>query len=90
MSKRWDLSDEYRNAIVRRLMQIVLDSKSSPDEIIKATRVLIQAENQNRVDEQNGTIDDQRQRIVEIVDRIRNRAIGVNSSIGVDDETGEE
>jgi hypothetical protein len=90
MSKRWDLSDEYRNAIVRRLMQIVLDSKSSPDEIIKATRVLIQAENQNRVDEQNGTIDDQRQRIVEIVDRIRNRAIGVNPSIGVDDETGEE
>ena len=90
MSKRWDLSDEYRNAIVRRLMQIVLDSKSSPDEIIKATRVLIQAENQNRVDEQNGTIDDQRQRIVEIVDRIRNRAIGVNPSIVVDDETGEE
>lgn len=90
MPRRWELSDEHRTAIVTRLMRIVTDASSEPDEIMKAARVLISAENQNRVDEQNGNIDDQRNRIIEIVDRIRNRTIGVDTSSDVDGESVEE
>lgn len=90
MSRRWELSEQHRTQIVERMMKIVNDTGSESDEAIKAARVLISAENQNRVDEQNGSIDDQRNRIIEIVERIRNRAIGVDSAIDVDDQSVEE
>jgi len=80
MAKRWELNEDQRAIIVERLMGIVSDGSSSNDDVMKAARVLITAENQNRVDEQNGSIDEQRSRIVEIVERIRSRAIGVDSS----------
>jgi len=80
MAKRWELNEDQRAIIVERLMGIVSDGSSSNDDVMKAARVLITAENQNRVDEQNGSIDEQRSRIVEIVERIRNRGIGVNTS----------
>lgn len=80
MAKRWELNEDQRAIIVERLMGIVSDGSSSNDDVMKAARVLITAENQNRVDEQNGSIDEQRSRIVEIVDRIRSRTIGVDSS----------
>lgn len=90
MSRRWELSEQHRTQIVERMMKIVNDTGSESDEAIKAARVLISAENQNRVDEQNGSIDDQRNRIIEIVERIRNRAIGVDSAIDVDNQSVEE
>lgn len=90
MSRRWELSEQHRTQIVERMMKIVNDTGSESDEAIKAARVLISAENQNRVDEQNGSIDDQRNRIVEIVERIRNRAIGVDPAIDVDNQSVEE
>jgi hypothetical protein len=80
MAKRWELNEDQRAIIVERLMGIVSDGSSSNDDVMKAARVLITAENQNRVDEQNGSIDEQRSRIVEIVERIRSRAIGVDST----------
>ena len=80
MAKRWELNEDQRAIIVERLMGIVSDGSSSNDDVMKAARVLITAENQNRVDEQNGNIDEQRSRIVEIVERIRSRAIGVDST----------
>jgi hypothetical protein len=80
MAKRWELNGDQRAIIVERLMGIVSDGASSNDDVMKAARVLITAENQNRVDEQNGNIDEQRSRIVEIVERIRSRAIGVDST----------
>jgi hypothetical protein len=80
MAKRWELDEDQRAIIVQRLMGIVSDGSSSNDDVMKAARVLITAENQNRVDEQNGNIDEQRSRIVEIVERIRSRAISVDST----------
>ena len=66
--------------MVTRLVRIIADPNSSNREVVDASKALIAAEKENRIDEQNGSIDEQRSRIVEIVERIRSRAIGVDST----------
>jgi len=78
--KRYPIKPEFRAAMVTRLVRIIADPNSSNREVVDASKALIAAEKENRIDEQNGSIDEQRSRIVEIVERIRSRAIGVDST----------
>ena len=49
--QRWPITQQYRDATIRRLVKIIADPASSPREAVSAARVLIAAESQNQVDE---------------------------------------
>ena len=48
---RWPISNEYRRAMIARLMQIIADPNSSKREVTSASRALIAAESQNQADQ---------------------------------------
>lgn len=52
MEQRWPIKQEYKEALVKRLMRIIADPKSSPREVTAASRALMAAEQQNIGDEQ--------------------------------------
>ena len=49
--ERWPIKDEYREAIVKRLVAVVVDPQASRRERTAACRALIAAESQNQSDE---------------------------------------
>jgi hypothetical protein len=51
VEQRWPMSPEYREAVIRRLIRIVADPKSSNREATAAARALMAAEQQNQSDE---------------------------------------
>lgn len=57
MNSRWPVKEEYRDAIIKRLIRIVADPSSSNREVTAATRVLVSAEAQNQQDEHKAADD---------------------------------
>lgn len=51
LRKRWDIPEEYRDAMVRRIVKIIADPASKNRDVIAASRVLVAAEGQNQTDE---------------------------------------
>ena len=51
LMQRWPIKDEYREAIIKRLVKIVADPSSSPREVTAAAKGLLSAEKQNQDDE---------------------------------------
>jgi len=84
--ERWPIKKEYRDAIVKRLMQIVADPTTSPREATSAAKALMAAERQNQEDQIVDGTNDQRNRFLEIAERI---GIGENTR-GVPDRRTEE
>ena len=51
LTQRWPIKQEYRQAIVAKLMRVIADPSSSPREITAAAKALMAAEKQNQEDE---------------------------------------
>lgn len=51
VSQRWPISQEYRSAIITRLLKVVVDPSSSKREVTAAARALLSAESQNQLDQ---------------------------------------
>jgi hypothetical protein len=51
LTQRWPIKPEYRELIVKRMLRIIADPKSSPREVTSATKALLAAESQNQADE---------------------------------------
>ena len=51
IEQRWPIKPEYREAIIRKLIQVVANPQSKPREITAAARALLAAEAQNQADE---------------------------------------
>jgi hypothetical protein len=49
--QRWPIKPEYREAIVKQLLKVVVDPGSSPREKTAAAKALLSAEAQNQSDE---------------------------------------
>ena len=47
LEQRWPMSPEYRQSVIRVLMQIALDSNNSPRERTSAAKALISADRNN-------------------------------------------
>ena len=52
IDQRWNIEDKYRDAMIRRLTQIVINPASSNREVTAASKALIAAEAQNQKDDQ--------------------------------------
>ena len=68
--QRWPVKQEYREAIINRLARIAIDPASSPREATAAAKAVIAAESQNQRDEQNVGIQSDRNRFLEIAERL--------------------
>ena len=88
IGQRWKLREEFKDAMVRRLMQIVANPKSTNREITSASRALIAAEAQNQTDEheieRTESADESRNRFLEVANRL---GIGTNVGRTVDGRT---
>ncbi len=73
MNKRWDIKNEYREAMIKRLIRTVVDPSSSARDVTAASRVLIAAEQQNQQDDQH-EVDTQQG---------RNRFLDVAAGLGI-------
>tara|TARA_R110000823_G_scaffold303153_1_gene424487 strand:+ start:1473 stop:1802 length:330 start_codon:yes stop_codon:yes gene_type:complete len=51
IEQRWPISEEYRKAIISRMVRIAVDSKSSNREATAAAKAVMAAELQNQADE---------------------------------------
>ena len=51
MEQRWPIKQEYREALIKRLIRIIADPASKPREVTAASRALLAAEGQNQADE---------------------------------------
>ena len=49
--QRWPIKQEYREAIVKQLLKVVVDPNSTPREKTSAAKALLAAEGQNQSDE---------------------------------------
>jgi histone acetyltransferase (RNA polymerase elongator complex component) len=49
--QRWPIPPEYREHLVRRLIQIIANPNSKPREVTAAAKALLAAESQNQADE---------------------------------------
>ena len=88
LTQRWPLSPEYKTIIVKQLMKVIADPKSSPREKTSAAKALMAAEQQNQADEH---------KLVDVSINTRNaeldaisREIGVELSIVVNAEAASE
>lgn len=77
MNQRWPIKDQYRDAMIRRVVQIIADPSSTKREVATASRVLLAAEAQNQTDEraEDDTIE-QGNRFLEIA-----AGLGITTSI---------
>ena len=64
--QRWPISSEYREAIVRRLIKIIVDKESSNREVTTAAKALMSAEAQNQSDEHTAAVQSDRNRFLEV------------------------
>jgi hypothetical protein len=51
MQQRWPIRDEYREAVIKRNVKIILNPNSSERAVAAASKVIIAAEAQNQADE---------------------------------------
>ena len=51
LTQRWPIKPEYREAIIRRLVQVVANPQSSAREVTSASKALLAAELQNNEEE---------------------------------------
>lgn len=51
LRERWPIKQEYREAIIKRLIRIIADPASSAREVASASRALLAAEAQNQQDQ---------------------------------------
>lgn len=70
VEQRWPISENARKAIISQLLKIIADGSSSKREITSAARALIAAEKQNQQDAVTDATDDQRNRFLEIAERL--------------------
>ncbi len=71
IEQRWNIEDKYRDAMIRRLTQIVIDPQSSNREVTAASKALIAAEGQNQKDDQYiEQANEGRNRFLAIADRL--------------------
>jgi hypothetical protein len=70
LEQRWPIKPEYRDAIIRKLVQVVVDPSSSARESVAAAKGLIAAEAQNQKDEQTAILHSDRNRFLEIAQRL--------------------
>ena len=66
LTQRWPISSEYREAIVRRLIKIIVDKESSNREVTIAAKALMAAEAQNQSDEHTAAVQSDRNRFLEV------------------------
>ena len=71
--QRWDIDDDSKSILVRRLTSILEDPASSAREVTAASRALIAAEAQNQSDEHRD----------EQIDQDRNRFLAVAERLGI-------
>ena len=88
MRMRWNIPDEYKQAVVRRMVAIVADQTTTNREATAAGRVIISAEAQNQTDEheieRTESADESRNRFLEVANRL---GIGTNVGRTVDGRT---
>jgi hypothetical protein len=82
LMQRWPIKPEYREIIIRQLIKVIADPKSSPREKTSAAKALMAAEAQNQSDEHK-VIDVQVRNIN--VDEIA-AELGIETSIVLDAE----
>jgi len=51
MEQRWPIKPEYRDALIKRNMNIILNPKSTERAVAAASKVMLAAEQQNQLDE---------------------------------------
>lgn len=73
---RWEIPDEYKQALIRRMMTIVANPDSSDRAATAASRVLLAAESQN----QNDQVEHDK---LESIDESRNRFLAVAERLGI-------
>jgi len=87
--QRWPMSPEYREAIVKSLMATAIDPNGTDKRAkIAAAKALMEAEKQNQVDENVDQLQHDRNRFLEIAQRlgIRDRLVGIADS-GTDQDS---
>ena len=87
LEQRWPISENARKAIISQLLKIIADGSSSKREITSAARALIAAEKQNQQDAVADATDDQRNRFLEIAERL---GVGGNPRRVPDSRTGDD
>jgi len=81
--QRWPMSPEYREAIVKSLMATAIDPNGTDKRAkIAAAKALLEAEKQNQADENVNQLQSDRNRFLEIAERlgIRERLGGTTGS----------
>ena len=78
MNQRWDVSPEYKEAMVKQLMRIVMDKNSKKREVISAARALLAAEAQNQTDENMDRHE---------AEQAGNRFLEIAARLGIDGDT---
>lgn len=68
--QRWPITQQYRDATIRRLVKIIADPASSTREAVSAARVLIAAESQNQSDENGAETFQERINVFEVARKI--------------------
>lgn len=76
MKDRWEMTPEYKDAILRRLMRIVIDPASSNREATAACKALMNAEKQNQDDDKSESIDG-------VIEQSRNRFLALANRLGI-------
>lgn len=76
LKQRWPISDEYRSAIVQRMIRIVASPQSTAREATAAAKALMSAEFQNQQDEH---------KVVDVRLATRHdRLAGIAAGLGID------
>jgi len=68
--QRWPITPKYRNAIVNRLMKVIVDPAASDRAVTSATRALIAMDVVNLKHEQNIKLHTDRNRFLEVAERL--------------------
>ena len=85
MEQRWPIKQEYREALVKRLIRIIADPASSPREVTAASKALIAADSVNIADDRK--IQEEHKRKLELIELAHKLGIVGNDSgpVGVVD-----
>ena len=89
VTQRWPISDRYRKAAITRLMQTIADPKSSDRAVNSACRTLVAMDVVNIKDEQNSKLHTDRNRFLEVAQRLGiGDAVKRISENGTDSDSG--
>jgi len=97
IEQRWDISKEWRDAAVRKLITVIVSSTSSERAVISAVKALASLDALNQKDEHANAIQSDRNRFLEIAARLNGGSdtegiaeVGANRSIEIIDGTAEK